>query len=471
MEVQQSFKDGWEVVSDSFVDVEARTIQQLAAMREGKSNNRSMQLANRSSFATNGRGAASQGNMQNAAMNAVAMMQNQAMMGRPGMNKTRSGRWGNLQNAVMSGQVNGANQGGDMWRPGNMSVNTNMGLHLGGGNDFPGRIVPGQKFCIFSFPGEYEEDWKLITGGFVGNKGSSREGGSGRGGDNDQSSGSTAYYPQLSVACVFFPGELKDANSGAGIEGTGSHFYGKHGLHDVAGCHCAHIYAKHAHFKDWKDAKAPWGCLWFDSWMTCAKQAHALGQEAVVIYKRGMRGDDTNGLGLSGSAEVKWMKRHGIPIKHRWDIQHFQHFIKATEVAKPEGQKVWMEAEALAERDAKDPHMLQLQAAAAKDLNSAFGVAETLETPPLLSRRMSGGRRGSAETKAMLNEIPKEREAQGWLILMRHGESEGNINSQVYKDKPTHALELTVKGHEQACGAAAIIRDKFVGGHCHVYIR
>jgi hypothetical protein len=50
VEVQQSVKDGWEVVSDSFVDVEARTIQQLQAMREGKSTNRTMQLANRSSF-------------------------------------------------------------------------------------------------------------------------------------------------------------------------------------------------------------------------------------------------------------------------------------------------------------------------------------------------------------------------------------------------------------------------------------
>jgi hypothetical protein len=165
------------------------------------------------------------------------------------------------------------------------------------------------------------------------------------------------------------------------------------------------------------------------------KQAHALGQEAVVIYKRGMRGDDINGLGLSQMAEVNWMKAHGIPIKHRWDVQHFQHFIKATAIDTSEGQKVWAEAVALAERDAKDPHMLQLQAASPRAAPSVSErnkkKTDTFDTPPTMSRRVSAGRRGSAETKAMMNEIPKDKEANGWFIMMRHGESEGNINSQV----------------------------------------
>jgi hypothetical protein len=166
-----------------------------------------------------------------------------------------SARWGQLQDAF----VNGGNNNNNNSPYGLQMNNSNgMGLHLGGGYEFPGRIVPGQRFCLVSFPGEYEEDWKLITGGFVGGQGQGSGGGGGGEGQADDGSthtGSTAHYPQLSVACVFFPDEKRDVNNGAVIEGTGSHFSGKHGLHDVAGCHCAHIYAKHPSFKEWKDGK------------------------------------------------------------------------------------------------------------------------------------------------------------------------------------------------------------------------
>jgi broad specificity phosphatase PhoE len=392
--------------------------------------------------------------LQNAARTAVSMMQKQqSFRGSPrgsvggsvggtvggtvggsgaprGSPRERSGHWGQVQTSV---------------REGSFREMSDLGMHLGGGHDFPGRIVPGQKFCIFSFPGECEEDWKVITGGFV----------------------DYPHYPLLSVACVFFPDEKRDAHNGAVLEGTGSHFYGKHGLHDAAGCHCAHIYAKHASFKEWKDGKAPWGCLWFDSWMTCAKQAHALGQEAAVIYKQGARGDDFVGLGLSQLAEVNWMKAHGIPIKHRWDVKQFQHFIKATATDSVEGQSVWEEAEELAEHDSKDPHMLRLQKATGSwrngksPRNSNKNIGHFLDSPTAgASRRLSN----------MVDLIPREGEGTGWFIMMRHGESEGNVNSELYKEKPTHALELTDTGREQARGAASIIRDKFIGGHCHVYI-
>jgi hypothetical protein len=47
LEVQKSLQDGWEVVSDSFVDMEARMSEQLQNMSEGKSQNRNMQLMTR----------------------------------------------------------------------------------------------------------------------------------------------------------------------------------------------------------------------------------------------------------------------------------------------------------------------------------------------------------------------------------------------------------------------------------------
>eukprot|EP00935_MAST-01C_sp_MAST-1C-sp1_P002553 g2553.t1 len=78
-------------------------------------------------------------------------------------------------------------------------------------------------------------------------------------------------------------------------------------------------------------------------------------------------------------------------------------------------------------------------------------------------------RRGSTDGGHTF-EIPPEVEGSGWLVMLRHGESEGNVDSEVYKEKPTHALELKDKGKEQAKGAAKLIREKFMGGHCQVYV-
>lgn len=39
------------------------------------------------------------------------------------------------------------------------------------------------------------------------------------------------------------------------------------------------------------------------------------------------------------------------------------------------------------------------------------------------------------------------------IILIRHGESEGNSNSDIYKSKPDYTLELTEKGKSQANSA------------------
>ncbi len=36
------------------------------------------------------------------------------------------------------------------------------------------------------------------------------------------------------------------------------------------------------------------------------------------------------------------------------------------------------------------------------------------------------------------------------IILVRHGQSEGNVNKEIYKEKPDYSVLLTPKGHEQA---------------------
>ncbi len=49
------------------------------------------------------------------------------------------------------------------------------------------------------------------------------------------------------------------------------------------------------------------------------------------------------------------------------------------------------------------------------------------------------------------------------IFIIRHGESEGNVNKQIYKEKPDFALNLTEKGKQQARDAGkklySIIRD------------
>ncbi len=43
------------------------------------------------------------------------------------------------------------------------------------------------------------------------------------------------------------------------------------------------------------------------------------------------------------------------------------------------------------------------------------------------------------------------------IILLRHAESEGNVNKEIYKTKPDYALNLTEKGREQATHAGSLI--------------
>ncbi|MDX2191501.1 MAG: histidine phosphatase family protein [Bacteroidota bacterium] len=48
------------------------------------------------------------------------------------------------------------------------------------------------------------------------------------------------------------------------------------------------------------------------------------------------------------------------------------------------------------------------------------------------------------------------------IILIRHGESIGNTNKEIYNSVPDYALELTEKGHEQALNAGVELK-KLVG--------
>ncbi len=45
------------------------------------------------------------------------------------------------------------------------------------------------------------------------------------------------------------------------------------------------------------------------------------------------------------------------------------------------------------------------------------------------------------------------------IILVRHGESEGNVDKRMYNFKPDYTLLLTDKGKQQAAAAGAIIKE------------
>jgi hypothetical protein len=60
----------------------------------------------------------------------------------------------------------------------------------------------------------------------------------------------------ISVACVFFP-DAKLDSVGNMIEGTGSHFFGKHGTP----CNCSKLYSHMPCFEEWSQGRAPFGCL------------------------------------------------------------------------------------------------------------------------------------------------------------------------------------------------------------------
>jgi broad specificity phosphatase PhoE len=45
------------------------------------------------------------------------------------------------------------------------------------------------------------------------------------------------------------------------------------------------------------------------------------------------------------------------------------------------------------------------------------------------------------------------------IILIRHGESEGNVNKGIYAEKPDYALDLTEEGIKQAHYAGAQLKQ------------
>ncbi|WMV07610.1 hypothetical protein MTR67_000995 [Solanum verrucosum] len=65
------------------------------------------------------------------------------------------------------------------------------------------------------------------------------------------------------------------------------------------------------------------------------------------------------------------------------------------------------------------------------------------------------------------NNRSKERRWPKRIILVRHGESEGNEDKNVYTAVPDHKVQLTEKGKEQAKNAGEVIRS--VVGNCKVY--
>src|SRR5690242_15788639 len=61
------------------------------------------------------------------------------------------------------------------------------------------------------------------------------------------------------------------------------------------------------------------------------------------------------------------------------------------------------------------------------------------------------------------------------IILIRHGESQGNIDDSIYETVPDHALTLTAKGREEATAAGswlrAYLQDEPVTLYTSPYVR
>jgi len=74
--------------------------------------------------------------------------------------------------------------------------------------------------------------------------------------------------------------------------------------------------------------------------------------------------------------------------------------------------------------------------------------------------RPAAARRGG---KRRAKPVPKR------LILVRHGESEGNVDHSVYRHKPDNALHLTARGRQQALAAGRRIKEE-VGGESTKFI-
>ena len=56
------------------------------------------------------------------------------------------------------------------------------------------------------------------------------------------------------------------------------------------------------------------------------------------------------------------------------------------------------------------------------------------------------------------------------IVLIRHGESEGNVDETIYERVPDHALTLTARGREQARAAGGELRALFGAERVQVYV-
>jgi broad specificity phosphatase PhoE len=56
------------------------------------------------------------------------------------------------------------------------------------------------------------------------------------------------------------------------------------------------------------------------------------------------------------------------------------------------------------------------------------------------------------------------------IILIRHAETEANVDGRLYAIKPDHAMELTVRGHEQAGHAGESLRATLDDERTRVYL-
>ncbi|KUJ68609.1 phosphoglycerate mutase [Streptomyces albus subsp. albus] len=56
------------------------------------------------------------------------------------------------------------------------------------------------------------------------------------------------------------------------------------------------------------------------------------------------------------------------------------------------------------------------------------------------------------------------------IVLIRHGESEGNVDDTVYEREPDHALRLTALGRQQAQEAGVRLREMFGQEQVSVYV-
>jgi broad specificity phosphatase PhoE len=56
------------------------------------------------------------------------------------------------------------------------------------------------------------------------------------------------------------------------------------------------------------------------------------------------------------------------------------------------------------------------------------------------------------------------------IVLVRHGESEGNVDESIYERVPDHALKLTGRGRKQALAAGAELRALLGDGAIQAYV-